>query len=102
MSAARRVRSFVALLCFNLIYFLSYWGQNSYGATHTTDTANWQQKLSHYCQDDTIDAIPMAFVNVFFDDDNLPSLDLSNVSTHSSLRGYRFLTWPISDLRRHQ
>nr|VWO94999.1 Endochitinase 2 (EC (Chitinase 2) [Ganoderma boninense] len=56
-----------------------YWGQNSYGATHSGDTANYQKNLSHYCQDDTIDAIPMAFVNVFFGAGGLPSLDLSNV-----------------------
>jgi hypothetical protein len=26
-----------------------YWGQNSYGATNGADTANWQQRLSFYC-----------------------------------------------------
>ncbi|TBU43180.1 glycoside hydrolase [Dichomitus squalens] len=57
---------------------LSYWGQNSYGATHT-DTANFQKNLSYYCQDETIDAIPLAFLNVFFSTGNLPSLDLSNI-----------------------
>ncbi|TFK50009.1 glycoside hydrolase family 18 protein [Heliocybe sulcata] len=56
-----------------------YWGQNSYGATHTSDTANWQKNLSYYCQDDTIDAIPMAFLNVFFGTGGEPSLDLSNI-----------------------
>ncbi len=28
----------------------SYWGQNSYGATHSGDTANYQKNLSYYCQ----------------------------------------------------
>ncbi|KAM5543936.1 hypothetical protein V8D89_002553 [Ganoderma adspersum] len=56
-----------------------YWGQNSYGATHSGDTANYQKNLSYYCQDDTINAIPMAFVNVFFGAGGLPSLDLANV-----------------------
>ncbi|EPQ54334.1 glycoside hydrolase [Gloeophyllum trabeum ATCC 11539] len=56
-----------------------YWGQNSYGATHSSDTANWQTNLTHYCQDDTIDAIPMAFLNVFFGTGGEPSLDLSNI-----------------------
>ena len=59
--------------------YSSYWGQDSYGATHS-DTANFQKNLSYYCQDDTIDAIPLAFLNVFFSTGNLPSLDLSNVS----------------------
>ena len=27
-----------------------YYGQNSYGATHGSDTANWQKDLSYYCQ----------------------------------------------------
>ncbi|PIL27020.1 hypothetical protein GSI_10159 [Ganoderma sinense ZZ0214-1] len=56
-----------------------YWGQNSYGATHSGDTANYQKNLSNYCQDDTINAIPMAFANVFFGAGGLPSLDLSNI-----------------------
>ncbi|TBU55439.1 glycoside hydrolase superfamily [Dichomitus squalens] len=55
-----------------------YWGQNSYGATHS-DIANYQKNLSSYCQDDSIDAIPLAFLNVFFSDGNLPSIDLSNI-----------------------
>ena len=35
----------------NLILYLadSYWGQNSYGATHS-DVANYQKTLSFYCQ----------------------------------------------------
>ncbi|KAI1797099.1 glycoside hydrolase, partial [Ganoderma leucocontextum] len=60
----------------------SYWGQNSYGATHS-DTANFQQTLSFYCQDDSIDAFPLAFLNVFFDAGGLPSLDLSNICSTS-------------------
>ncbi|KAI0649549.1 glycoside hydrolase [Trametes meyenii] len=55
-----------------------YWGQNSYGATHS-DTANFQKSLSTYCQDDSIDAIPIAFLNVFFSTGGLPSIDLSNI-----------------------
>ena len=57
-----------------------YWGQNSYGATDPSNTTGWQKNLTVYCQDDTIDAIPLAFLNVFFSTGNLPSLDLSNVS----------------------
>ncbi|KAJ7627354.1 glycoside hydrolase superfamily [Roridomyces roridus] len=56
-----------------------YWGQNSYGVTHRTDLANWQQTISTYCQDTTIDAIPIAFVDVYFSTGGLPQLDLSNI-----------------------
>ncbi|KAJ7312596.1 glycoside hydrolase family 18 protein [Mycena albidolilacea] len=27
-----------------------YWGQNSYGETHGSDTPNWQKTISNYCQ----------------------------------------------------
>ncbi|KAJ6542352.1 glycoside hydrolase superfamily [Mycena vulgaris] len=40
-------------------------GQNSYGATHGSDTANWQKTISNYCQDTVIDVIPIAFVDSF-------------------------------------
>ncbi|KAF7773296.1 CAZyme family GH18 [Agaricus bisporus var. burnettii] len=56
-----------------------YWGQNSYGATHGSDTANWQKSLSTYCQDDAIDAIPVAFLNVFFSIGGQPEINLSNI-----------------------
>ncbi|TFY80831.1 hypothetical protein EWM64_g3176 [Hericium alpestre] len=61
-----------------------YWGQNSYGATHTSDTANWQQTLSFYCQDNSIDMFPVAFLNVAFDTGGLPSIDLANICSTSS------------------
>ncbi|KAF9243871.1 glycoside hydrolase family 18 protein [Melanogaster broomeanus] len=54
-----------------------YWGQNSYGATHT-NTAYFQQPISYYCQDDAIDAIPVAFVNTFFGTGGMPVLNLAN------------------------
>ncbi|TFK40066.1 glycoside hydrolase superfamily [Crucibulum laeve] len=54
-----------------------YWGQNSYGATHS-DTANWQKPLANYCQDDTINAIPLAFLNVFFSTGGLPEINMAN------------------------
>ncbi|KXN85864.1 Chitinase 1 [Leucoagaricus sp. SymC.cos] len=56
-----------------------YWGQNSYGATHGSDTANWQKTLSTYCQDDAIDAIPIAFLNVFFSIGGLPEVNMANI-----------------------
>ncbi|CDO70254.1 hypothetical protein BN946_scf184942.g54 [Trametes cinnabarina] len=56
-----------------------YWGQNSYGATHS-DVANYQKTLSFYCQDDAIDVIPIAFINKFYGTGNAPVLDLANVT----------------------
>ncbi|KAJ3854421.1 glycoside hydrolase [Lentinula lateritia] len=57
---------------------VAYWGQNSYGATHTSDTANWQTNLAHYCQDDTVDVFPLAFLDVFFGIGNLPEINFAN------------------------
>ncbi|THH12934.1 hypothetical protein EW146_g7227 [Bondarzewia mesenterica] len=54
-----------------------YWGQNSYGATHS-DTANFQKTISFYCEDDAIDVIPIAFLNTFFGTGGLPSMNLAN------------------------
>jgi len=56
-----------------------YWGQNSYGAAHGTDTANFQKKLSFYCNDNAIDVFPIAFLNVFFGTGGLPSINLANI-----------------------
>ncbi|KAF8640643.1 hypothetical protein AX17_000300 [Amanita inopinata Kibby_2008] len=55
-----------------------YWGQNSYGATHS-DTANFQQRLAYYCNDNAIDAFPVAFLNIFVGPGGLPSINLANV-----------------------
>ncbi|KAJ3905402.1 glycoside hydrolase [Lentinula edodes] len=57
---------------------VAYWGQNSYGATHTSDTANWQTNLAHYCQDDTVDVFPLAFLDVFFGIGSLPEINFAN------------------------
>ncbi|KAH9949899.1 glycoside hydrolase superfamily [Amylocystis lapponica] len=54
-----------------------YWGQNSYGATGSNQ-ADFQKNLSYYCQDDIINAIPVAFLNVFFGTGGEPSIDLAN------------------------
>ncbi|KAH9945621.1 class III chitinase [Amylocystis lapponica] len=54
-----------------------YWGQDSYGATHS-DQANFQQPISYYCQDDAIDVIPVAFVDTFFGSGGVPVIDLAN------------------------
>ncbi|EIW86439.1 glycoside hydrolase family 18 protein [Coniophora puteana RWD-64-598 SS2] len=54
-----------------------YWGQNSYGAANS-NTAYFQQPIDFYCQDDSIDAIPVAFVDTFFGTGNLPVMNLAN------------------------
>lgn len=42
---------YVPALAWNLLISISrYWGQNSYGAGHPSDTANYQKTLSAYCQ----------------------------------------------------
>ncbi|KAH6917558.1 class III chitinase [Coprinopsis sp. MPI-PUGE-AT-0042] len=54
-----------------------YWGQNSYGAGHS-DSANWQKRLSYYCNDNAIDVFPVAFLHVFFGPGGVPSINLAN------------------------
>ncbi|EKM58395.1 glycoside hydrolase family 18 protein [Phanerochaete carnosa HHB-10118-sp] len=76
--AAQRAFAFSPTSNENVRVRVLYWGQNSYGATHTSDTANWQQPVDFYCQDDSIDAFPIAFLNVFFGAGGLPSIDLAN------------------------
>ncbi|KAI0342621.1 glycoside hydrolase [Trametopsis cervina] len=46
-----------------------YWGQ---------DSANSQQRLSFYCQDDTIDIIPLAFLYIFRGAGGEPVIDFAN------------------------
>ncbi|KAI8336186.1 glycoside hydrolase superfamily [Chlamydoabsidia padenii] len=56
-----------------------YWGQNSYGAANISDRSKWQQSIRQYCQDSTIDIIPMGFVTQFFGTDDLPTINLANI-----------------------
>lgn len=58
---------------------VAYWGQNSYGAANPSDTANYQQNLSFYCQDDSIDVFAVSFLTVFFGTGGLPEMDLANI-----------------------
>ncbi|KAJ3524077.1 hypothetical protein NM688_g8625 [Phlebia brevispora] len=62
---------------------VAYWGQNSYGAAGGAQSG-WQQPIDYYCQDDSIDTFPIAFLNVFFGAGGLPSLDLANTCSSSS------------------
>ncbi|KAF5377574.1 hypothetical protein D9615_005148 [Tricholomella constricta] len=66
-----------------LVEVAVYWGQNSYGAAHGTDTANFQKRLSYYCNDNAIDVFPVAFLNVFFGTGGLPSINLANICSPS-------------------
>ncbi|KAG6819148.1 hypothetical protein H0H93_014881 [Arthromyces matolae] len=58
-----------------------YWGQNSYGAA--TGSSSGQSSLATYCQDDTVDVIPMAFLSDFFSTGGLPTMDLSDTCSVS-------------------
>ncbi|KAF8328854.1 glycoside hydrolase superfamily [Cantharellus anzutake] len=70
---------------------VTYWGQNSYGAANSVDNANWQKRLSHYCQDDTINAIPIAFLNVFSDGTGNPQINLANTCNDLCFSGTQLL-----------
>ncbi|CAA7258784.1 unnamed protein product [Cyclocybe aegerita] len=52
-----------------------YWGQ---------DSAGHQQRLGFYCEDDTIDVIPMAFLYTFFGKGGQPVIDFSNICSRGS------------------
>ncbi|KAG1724705.1 glycoside hydrolase family 18 protein [Suillus paluster] len=60
-----------------------YWGQNSYGAVNSADTANWQQTISYYCNDNVINTFPIAFLDEFYSTGNLPSINLANTCNTS-------------------
>ncbi|KIM48367.1 glycoside hydrolase family 18 protein [Hebeloma cylindrosporum] len=52
-----------------------YWGQ---------DSAGHQQRLGFYCDDDTIDAIPLAFLYIFFGKGGEPVMDFSNICSQGT------------------
>jgi chitinase len=60
-----------------------YWGQNSYGAVHGDDPNNWQKTLSYYCQDDSIDVIPISFITKFFSTGGLPEVNLASTCNNA-------------------
>lgn len=62
-----------------LVTCLSDWGQNSYGAANGGDKSNWQKPLHEYCNDDTIDMFPIAFLTTFFGAGGKPEINLANV-----------------------
>ncbi|KAJ3537979.1 hypothetical protein NM688_g6586 [Phlebia brevispora] len=56
----------------------AYWGQNAYGGGAGSNPALWQQPIDYYCGDDSVDAFPIAFLNVFFSTGGLPAINLAN------------------------
>ncbi|KAJ7052515.1 glycoside hydrolase [Mycena amicta] len=52
--------------------------QNSFGAAGGAQSG-WQQQIGTYCQDDVINVLPIAFVDVFFSTGGLPDLNMANV-----------------------
>lgn len=56
---------------------VAYWGQNSYGAAGGAQ-ANWQQRLSYYCNDASVDVFPIAFLDVFQGTGGDPEINLAN------------------------
>ncbi|GJJ14436.1 hypothetical protein Clacol_008700 [Clathrus columnatus] len=79
IAALRGVLAFDATKNSNLAV---YWGQNSYGVTHPS--GQQQQNLTFYCQDDSIDVLPLAFLDTFFAEGGLPHYDLSNICSSNS------------------
>ncbi|KAL5523339.1 CHT2_1 [Sanghuangporus sanghuang] len=72
-----------------------YWGQNSYGATHS-DVANFQKRLGFYCTSDSVtDTFPVAFLTTAFGEGGLPSIDLANICNPNDNA-----TFPGSELPR--
>ncbi|KAG8757338.1 Chitinase 1, partial [Ceratobasidium sp. 428] len=56
---------------------VAYWGQNSFGAVDSNQ-AGWQKAIDYYCNDNSVDVFPVAFVNQFFGTGGLPALNLAN------------------------
>ncbi|KAJ1983834.1 Chitinase 2 [Dimargaris verticillata] len=54
-----------------------YWGQNPWGGRHLEDSANWEQDIEYYCQDDTIDVLMVSFL-VDYNLGSLPGLNFAN------------------------
>ncbi|KAJ7032470.1 glycoside hydrolase family 18 protein [Mycena alexandri] len=91
MFSSAGVLSILALSALSVAYdptrsdnLVVYWGQNSYGQTHPSDPANWQQTISTYCQDSVINAIPIGFIDVFNGIGGLPDLNLANICSSAN------------------
>ncbi|KAJ7181932.1 glycoside hydrolase superfamily, partial [Mycena filopes] len=62
-----------------------YWGQNSYAGVES------QKNLGFYCQDHSINAIPVAFVDEFFGPGGLPTINLANSCQNGTFPGTNLL-----------
>ncbi|KAG6845016.1 hypothetical protein H0H87_001537 [Tephrocybe sp. NHM501043] len=58
-----------------------YYGQNSYNAANGGNGA--QKSLATFCEDDTINVIPLAFLNNFHSTGGLPEFDMSSTCSSS-------------------
>lgn len=101
INSACRVRASQHVKIMLLIWTFSYWGQDSAGHQQRLEPENIHyfsgsltsvMRLSFYCNDDTIDVIPMAFLYIFFGEGGQPVIDFANVkistnsaAVHSSL-----------------
>ncbi|KAJ7906520.1 glycoside hydrolase family 18 protein [Mycena leptocephala] len=64
---------------------------NSYGAAFPTDAAGSQKDLGAYCQDSNVNAIPIAFVDVFFGSGGVPVINLANSCDNGTFPGTELL-----------
>ncbi|KAG8934878.1 Chitinase 1 [Tulasnella sp. 418] len=58
---------------------VTFWGQNSYGATHPNSPNDYQKNIGFYCDYDSINVIPVAFMDSFFGPGGLPTINLANI-----------------------
>ncbi|KAG0179528.1 Chitinase 1 [Apophysomyces sp. BC1021] len=73
---------------------LLYWGQNSAGATGAAQK-DWQQRLSYYCEDNTVDVFTLSFLYEF-GGGRPTAFDLSNASNNCTglIEGTQLLNCP--------
>jgi len=78
--------SFTAYALFTLAFFTKTWvyafssdANDNLAVYWGQDASGNQQDLSYYCNDDTIDAIPIAFLYSFFGVGDEPEIDISNI-----------------------
>jgi chitinase len=74
------------------------WGQNSYGAANGNDPSGWQRPLSFYCNDDSIDVLPIAFLTTFFGVGGEPQINLANVIRQQQQKYKKVLTFTFKKI----